>query len=367
MQGKESCSHEQTSRLHKTRFQQWRFSLFEKVILANSVMLIGEALAGFWVTSHNLEAHHYLIDTGFIVLATLLSLLVNFVLLRASFRPLFSLLATIRAVTTGKTDTRAAISSDLEISELAAAFNTMLDRLEAARREQALLILQAHEEERRRIARELHDETSQNLTALLVHAEILSQALQRVPEHVLTMDTHTQLESGVQQLVALTQYTLESTRVLAQRLRPSVLDDLGFFAALRWLVEDSRRRLRLTVQLYLDDEGHKPTSHPFPAIYETTLFRIAQECLTNTARHAHASGATITLRYDKNSITLKIADDGCGFDPSRPATGLGILGMRERANLLGGTLTIHSSPADGTIVQAVLPMAMSEKQGVGVL
>jgi two-component system sensor histidine kinase UhpB len=115
------------------------------------------------------------------------------------------------------------------------------------------------------------------------------------------------------------------------------------------------------VQLYLDDEGHKPTSHPFPAIYETTLFRIAQECLTNTARHAHASGATITLTYDQNSITLKIADDGCGFDPSRPSTGLGILGMRERANLLGGTLTIHSSPGKGTTVQAMLPMASNEK------
>src|SRR5947209_12786993 len=202
-------------RFHKTRSHQWQFSLFEKVILANSVMLIGEALAGLWVTSHNLEAHHYLIDTGFIVLATLLSLLVNFVMLRASFRPLFSLLATIRAVTTGKTDTRAAMSSDVEISELADAFNAMLDRLEAARREQALLILQAHEEERRRIARELHDETSQNLTALLIHSEILSQTLQRVPERVFAVDTHKQLKSGVHQLVALTQRTLENTRVLA--------------------------------------------------------------------------------------------------------------------------------------------------------
>jgi two-component system, NarL family, sensor histidine kinase UhpB len=349
------------SRLQKTRFHQWRFSLFEKVILANSVMLIGEALAGLWVTRHNLEAHHYLIDTGFIVLAMLLSLLVNFVLLRASFRPLFSLLTTIRAVTTGKTDTRAAMSSDVEISELADAFNAMLDRLEAARREQALLILQAHEEERRRIARELHDETSQNLTALLIHTEILSQALQRVPEHVLTADTHTQLESGIHQLVALTHRTLESTRVLAQRLRPSVLDDLGFFAALRWLVEDSRQRLQLRVQLYLGGEEHEPASHPFPAIYETTLFRIAQECLTNTARHAHASGASITLTYDQNHITLKIADDGCGFDPSRPATRLGILGMRERVSLLGGTLAIHSFSGKGTTVQAVLPVAVNKK------
>src|SRR6266571_4670141 len=84
-----------------------RLSLFEKVILANCLMLIGEALAGLWVTSHNLEAHHYLIDTSFIVIATLLSLLINVVLLRASFRPLFSLLSTIRAVSAGKTHARA--------------------------------------------------------------------------------------------------------------------------------------------------------------------------------------------------------------------------------------------------------------------
>ena len=355
------------SRFHKIHSHQWRFSLFEKVILANSVMLMGEALAGLWVTSHNLEAHHYLIDTSFIVLATLLSLLVNFMLLRASFRPLFSLLTTIRAITAGKTDTRAATSSDVEISELAQAFNAMLDRLESARREQALLILQAHEEERRRVARELHDETSQNLTALLIHAEVLSKALQRMPEHVLTVDVHKQLESGVNQLVTLTRYTLESTRVLAQRLRPSVLDDLGFFAALRWLVEDSRQRLQLAVRLYLDDEEHEPTSHLFPAIYENALFRIAQECLTNIARHAHASQTSITLIHDKQRVILRIADDGCGFDSSRPATGLGILGMYERASLLGGTLTIHSSPDNGTIVQTELPMAINEKKGVGVL
>lgn len=344
------------SRFRKTRSHRWQFSLFEKVILANSGMLICEALAGLWVTSHNLEAHHYLIDTSFIVLATLLSLLVNFVLLRASFRPLFSLLTTIRAVSVGKTDTRAATSSDLEIRELAQAFNTMLDRLEAARREQALLILQAHEEERRRIARELHDETSQNLTALLIHAEVLSQMLQGVPEDVLTTGAHKQLETGVNQLVTLTQRTLENTRVLAQRLRPSVLDDLGFFAALRWLVEDSRQRLQLTVQLHLDGGGDEPSSHPFPAIYETTLFRIAQECLTNVARHAHTSRASLILIYDKYLVTLKIADDGCGFDPSQPSAGLGILGMRERAILLGGSLTIQSSPDKGTVVQVGLPL-----------
>src|SRR5260370_8425664 len=108
----------------------WRLSLFEKVILVNSLMLLGLALAGLWVTSHNLEAHHYLIDTSFIVFATLLSLLINVLLLRASFRPLFSLLRTIRAVSAGETDTRAADTpSASQIIKLPPPFNTILYHL----------------------------------------------------------------------------------------------------------------------------------------------------------------------------------------------------------------------------------------------
>src|SRR6266571_1459761 len=233
--------------------QHLKLSLFEKVILVNSLILVCEALAGLWVTSHNLEAHHYLIDTSFIVIATLLSLLINIVLLRASFRPLFSLLSTIRAVSAGKTHTRAnATPSDSEISELAQAFNSMLDRLEATRREQAMLILQAQEEERRRVALELHDESSQNLTALLIHTEVLSQSLRGMSETAITKDAREQLSAGLNQLVGLTQDTLENIRALSQQLRPSVLDDLGLHAAFRWLAEDSRQRLQLTVELDLD-------------------------------------------------------------------------------------------------------------------
>src|SRR5690349_8501949 len=157
-------------------------------------MLVCEALAGLWITSHNLEAYHYLIDTSFIVVATLFTLLINVLLLRASFRPLFGLLRTMRAVSAGKTNARATTdTSDSEIGELAQAFNSMLDRLETIRREQAMLILQAQEEERRRVALELHDESSQNLTALLVYTEVLSQSLRDLPETVISKDGREQL------------------------------------------------------------------------------------------------------------------------------------------------------------------------------
>src|SRR5216683_8165673 len=185
-------------RVYAKPLQRLKLSLFEKVIAVNSFMLLCEALAGLWVTSHNLEAHHYLIDTSFIVLATLLTLLINVILLRASFRPLFSLLRTIRAVSTGDTHLRASdMPADSEIGELACAFNSMLDRLEAARRERAMLILQAQEEERRRLALELHDESSQNLTALLIHTEILSQSFQAIPESMFIQPIYEQLLKGL--------------------------------------------------------------------------------------------------------------------------------------------------------------------------
>jgi two-component system sensor histidine kinase UhpB len=358
---------------------RWHLSLFEKVIVVNSVMLIGEALTGLWITSHSLEVHHYLIDTTFIVLATLLTFVMNFVLLRASFRPLFHLLSTIREVSIGKTHIRAkTYSSDAELSELALAFNTMLDHLENARREQTNLILQAQEEAQRKIALELHDEVGQNMTALLIHTEVLKQTLQTLSPSTMNSETQQQLTEGLEQLTGLTQTTTESIRVIAQQLRPSVLDDLGLLPALRWLVEDSRQRLHLHVTLTI--RGFKDIS-TLPAEYETTLFRITQESLTNVARHTHAEHVTILLAQEGQHIELSIQDNlqyppadqrekENQIPPLAPleagnsnrtmpnlsrGSGLGIFGMRERARLLGGTLTIHSQPGHGTTVQAIIP------------
>ena len=348
-----------TPSLSASMKERWRLSLFEKVILVNTCMLIGEAFAGLWITSHSLETHHYFIDTSFIVGATLCSLLINILLLRASFRPLFSLLRTIRAVGAGDTSRRAMHApADTEIGELAQAFNSMLDQLETSRRQQAMLILQAQEEERRRIARELHDESSQNLTALLVHTEILHQTLQNMPETCMLKDVHPQLQTGLQELAQLTQGTLENVRTLALQLRPGVLDDLGLDAALRWLAEDFRQRLQLPVELHIDGLEGTLRERQYPALYATTLFRIAQECLTNAARYAQAHKVSITFKQDVQSISLHVSDDGCGYDPTKRSSGLGIIGMRERAALLGGKLVISSRPGEGTSVEAILPLSI---------
>ncbi len=338
-------------------FGRWRLSLFEKVILVNSILLIGEALAALWITSHTLEAHHYLIDTLFLVLAALLGLFINVLLLRASFRPLYSLLFTIRAVSAGKANERASISqSDAEISEIAQAFNSMLDRLEGTRREQTKLILQAQEEERRRLALELHDESSQNLTAVLVHIEILSQRLQALAGTTMTNEAREQLAREIDYLKGLAQDTLETVRTLAQQLRPSVLDDLGLIAAFRWLAEDGRQRLQLPVEIYIDGIDDTARERQKPAPYETALFRIAQEGLTNIARHAHAQHVSMALSQHQDAICLRVHDDGRGYDPSQHYAGTGIVGMHERANSLGGTMKILSQPGQGTTIEAIFPL-----------
>lgn len=339
----------------------WRLSLFEKVILVNALMLIGEALVGLWVTSHSLESHHYLIDTMFIVGSTILSLCINILLMRASFRPLFNLLQTIRMISAGRTQARATgLPTDTEIGELAQAFNRMLDRLENTRREQAMLILQAQEEERRRVALELHDESSQNLTALLVHTEILQQSLQVLPAVSLTPETREQLRSGLQQLTHLTQGTLESIRTLALQLRPAILDDLGLYAALRWLAEDCRERLHISVDLRLKspDPGRE-----YPPLYEITLFRVTQESLTNVARHAQATCVIIELIQDQKRIFLRIHDNGQGYETAQRSSGLGISGMQERISLLNGTFDLRSEPGKGTTIEAVLslPASMADR------
>lgn len=346
------------------RLLSFHLSLFEKVIVVNVVMVIIEALAGLWVTSHNIEAHHYLIDTAFIVLSILFILTTNTVLLHATFRPLFRLRSTMRAVSMGQTAMRTSVPSDPDIGELAQTFNDMLDQLEESRREQAMSILQAQEEERRRIARELHDETSQLLTALLIHTEVLSQRLAAVPEASIAQHTRVQLEEGFAGLTKLTQSTLDTIRVLAQQLRPSVLDDLGLEAALRWLTEDSHQHFHLTVEFHVYVQKMASHLSHLPAVYETTLFRIAQESLTNAARHAHAKHVSVTLNYNQYDITLSVTDDGCGFDPCQMKAGLGIRGMRERATLLEGTLTLQSSPEGGTTVRAVFPLPINEERWI---
>jgi signal transduction histidine kinase len=221
----------------------------------------------------------------------------------------------------------------------------------------AALITQAQEEERRRLARELHDDTAQALIALSRGLDTLTTRHGGSPP---VEDTRFLDELGL-----LAKRSLESIRRACQDLRPSVLDDLGLSAALESLASSmTQRGLRCSYTLR-GEEGSCP-----PEI-EVTVYRIAQEALTNALRHAHASETTMDLTYSAEALQLCIQDNGRGFHPedaSRAArapvrpdepesrSGLGLLGMRERAALIGAKLDIASAPEHGTTVALTVPL-----------
>jgi two-component system sensor histidine kinase UhpB len=376
------------------RMASRRLSTFEKVVIANSAIIILDTAAGWWITQHNPETYHYLIDTTFIALAALAGLLVNFALLRTAFAPLHSVLATIRAIEAGDLEARVeARHGDADSVALARTFNGMLDRLALARDETAARVLRAQEQERRRLALELHDQTGQSLTALALHAEAIVQRLSG-ESSAAAMQARYQAE----RLTALTERTLAEVQALSRQLRPPMLDDLGLPVALRWLAEDAGERLGVNVRVYLRESagnrtlarrrgvalaGESPAAAPAAAVdldsaaqpretdrlpddVETTLFRIAQESLTNAVRHGQARQVCIILRRAAAHVSLTVTDDGRGFDAAAAHAGgrersrqrgLGLAGMAERARLLGGALRVRPRPGCGCAVRVVVPLS----------
>jgi two-component system sensor histidine kinase UhpB len=352
-------------------------STFEKVIVANSAIILLDTMAGWWLTQHNPETYHYLIDTSFIALAAMVGLLINFVLLRAAFAPLHAVLKTIHAVERGEWSARAeAREANADALVLARAFNTMLDRLERERLEAAARILRAQEEERRRLALELHDETGQSLTALTLRAAAIAQCLAREDPTTLS-----QARQHTERLSELAERTLAEVQALSRQLRPPLLDDLGLPAALRWLAEDASERLHTSVRVQIADQRPAiPARAAPPAInggeisetigtrlpreVETALFRIAQESVTNAVRHGNARQVRLILRLSASYAILTIADTGDGCEAERlsesaawTSRGMGLAGMRERARLLGGSLAVRSRPGRGCLVRARVPLA----------
>jgi signal transduction histidine kinase len=212
--------------------------------------------------------------------------------------------------------------------------------------DQLRLTIQAAEHERGRWARELHDETLQGLGALQV---ILSSALQRQGGDA--------VERAAQQAVKQIADEIEKLQSLIAELRPAALDDLGLAPALESLVERVRAVHGLTVDATIDldyEAGGQATMRLTPEI-ESTAYRLVQEALTNVAKHAQAESAEVVLMESGDEISIEIRDDGRGFDPAASTDGFGLVGMRERVDLVGGEVSIESKPDAGTLVIAKLP------------
>lgn len=199
------------------------------------------------------------------------------------------------------------------------------------------------EADRRQTAYELHDGIGQSLS-ILVSGLRSAQAATREPEKV----------ERYQQLIDLAKTALQDVKRLALGLRPSLLDDLGLVPAVERLVADIRANHPARFTLDIGDLDHNRLGDAV----ETAVFRIVQEALTNVVRHARASTASVVIRRHDNQVDINVQDDGCGIaDHQAQASGnLGLLGMRERATLLGGTFAVQSSPGQGTRVTATIPL-----------
>ncbi|MDO8750517.1 MAG: HAMP domain-containing protein [Dehalococcoidia bacterium] len=308
-------------------------------------------------------------------LGFVLTLLMAWVITRSIVKPTEELTAAAVQMASGELSVPIQVHARDEIGVLAENLETMrqqlkdaLDRVEGVNRDLELRVkertrqlqelvgrvLTAQEEERRRVARELHDETAQALTALTLTLDSVVRRPDRVaPETAARLQEARQMAANM----------LEGIRRLIYALRPAALDDVGLAAALRGYTVDSLERSGVTIHVAEQGPAKKMPEH-----VELTLYRIGQEALNNVARHARANNVWITItHYDTIThqgtvVRLIIRDDGIGFDPATiagavpRARGIGLAGMRERANLIGGQVIIQSAPGNGTTVEVEVPI-----------
>ncbi|HEY5976431.1 MAG TPA: sensor histidine kinase [Solirubrobacterales bacterium] len=220
-----------------------------------------------------------------------------------------------------------------EVARIELAFLRMMRRLEAERKRAGSAALRAQEEERARVARDLHDEVNQSLTGLLLRLEAVREAAP--PE----------LESELDETKALANQAMRELLTLARQLRPTALDDLGLAAAVAGQVDLVSRSGTATE---LAQEGDLTS---LDDDVQLVIYRVAQEALANASRHSRAGRIDVAIRRDGERVELVVADDGRGFAFDQAEGGLGIAGMRERALLVGGELTIESRPEQGTRVR----------------
>jgi two-component system sensor histidine kinase UhpB len=224
---------------------------------------------------------------------------------------------------------------------LAQTFNDMLDRLETERRDSARQALTVQEAERRRIARELHDEVGQTLTGVMLQIEGLAA---NIPD---------ELREPLEELRETARHGAEEVRRIARRLRPDALEELGLQSALAALSSGFERHAHVPVVRRLAADVDVT-----PEV-ELVIYRVAQEALTNVARHAAASQVTVELEQDVDGTVLVVCDDGRGLPPGAEQSSQGIRGMRERAMLISGALSLESRPGGGTVVRLSVPRTAS--------
>ncbi|MGV0624736.1 HAMP domain-containing sensor histidine kinase [Mycolicibacter minnesotensis] len=309
--------------------------LFRRVVLINGLAFTFGTLA-LAMSPARVSSRIELTEIPVLVVGLAVVVGANALLLRSSLAPLDRLAASMRRVDLLRHSDRVADPGDGDLHHLIASFNAMLDRLETERASSSALALTAQENERQRIARELHDEIGQTLTVALL---TLKRAVDSAPA---------EMRGDLEAAKEIVRASLDEVRSIARRLRPDALEDLGLQSALHALCNQFTQATGVDV---IKDIA--PTAERLTPEVELVCYRIVQESLTNIARHSGAQKAWLDVHVNAaGALTLRIADDGKGGMSSE---GAGTTGMRERALLVHATLTITSMPNEGTEIRLVVP------------
>jgi two-component system, NarL family, sensor histidine kinase UhpB len=327
-----------------------RPSLLSQIVALNLLMVTAGILVAIFAAGFDFSIQEQRWQFLVLALALLLTFLLNTLLLRRRFEPLERLLAMMERVDLARPGRRLEMDTDTsglstDIVRLAASFNRMLERLENERRRSGELVIGAQEEERKRIARDLHDEVNQSLTALLLRIEAAAQ------------DAPAQLKDQLAEVKALADKAMGELLDLARQLRPTALDDHGLVAALRTHVRDFDRRGPAKASFWAD-----PRLGELSPDSQVVVYRVAQEALMNASRHSGASRVEVSLEPRDTRVQLQVADNGRGFAFADEGKGLGLDGMRERALLVGGALEIDSRPGKGTTITLEVPARVPSEE-----
>jgi len=314
-------------------------SLIGQVVAANVVLVTLTLFAAGLVGGLDLSVRTQRWQFVVLALVIVLTFCVNLWMLQRRFGPLEHLIERIERIDPSEPSTFEIAGDPVdEIDRLAHSFRRLLQRVDDERRRSGKLVLRAQEEERRRVARDLHDEVNQALTAILLRLEALSQ------------DTPSERSAEVTELKRLASQAMDELLNLARQLRPTALDDHGLLPAVEAQLRSFGERTGIVARLesagdprHLDEEK------------QTVIYRVAQEALANAGRHAAARQVDLSLVVEGDAAELRVRDDGIGFDPVAARRGLGLEGMAERARLVGGELDLRSSPGSGTELTLRVP------------
>ncbi|MET9594357.1 HAMP domain-containing sensor histidine kinase [Streptomyces sp. NPDC006516] len=311
-------------------------SLFWRIFLLNAAVLVA---AGALLLLGPITVSAPVVLTEALILAGGMTLMLgaNALLLRLGLAPLQRVSRAMKTIDLLSPRPRPEVAGQGEVAALIETFNSMLDRLEAERATSSARALWAQEAERRRVAQELHDEVGQTLTAVLLE-------LKRVTNHA-----PDPLRQELAQVQEITRGSLDEIRRIARRLRPGVLEELGLVSALTALTTETPTPRGLTVRRRMEKD-----LPPLGEEAELVVYRIAQEAFTNTVRHAGASLLELSLRRSRDGVQLRVHDDGRGIGDAQE--GAGLRGMRERALLIGATLTVGTGATGGTDVRLDVPV-----------